>query len=344
IQTSKGNFLSFTYKYSTKDITKNFSIEEGLQIIITLLTDFTDATLFSTNENIELKIFKKKTHLKHLKPTIKTKPLLSHDRRKKRIIKTQNNIYLKELGVISSKFKILSNKNDKYRQINKFIEIFDSLLSERVSPKTLSVIDMGSGKGYLTFSVYDYLVNIKKIKASVIGIESRIELVALCNKIAEKANFQNLSFKQGTISNYKTEGIDILIALHACDTATDESIFQGISKNAQLIICAPCCHKQIRKQFHVRNELKSILKYGILEERQAELITDGIRALIMEFFGYKTKVFEFISNEHTAKNIMITGIKTREQVNKERILQEINAIKKIYGIKKHHLEILLNVT
>jgi Methyltransferase domain len=137
------------------------------------------------------------------------------------------------------------------------------------------------------------------------------------------------------------EKIDILIALHACDTATDDAIFRGINLGASLIVCAPCCHKQIRKEFHITNQLKGVLKHGILEERQAEIITDGIRALMMEANGYKTKVFEFISTEHTPKNVMIVGRKTPVKPSvREKSLENIRAIKEFFGIQRHYLEVL----
>ena len=138
------------------------------------------------------------------------------------------------------------------------------------------------------------------------------------------------------------EKIDILIALHACDTATDDAIFRGITANATLIVCAPCCHKQIRKEFRVTNELKSVMKQGILMERQAEIITDGLRALIMESQGYKTKIFEFISTEHTPKNLLIVGRKVPgKPAEKQKILDNIIKIKALYGIRQHYLEGLL---
>ena len=233
--------------------------------------------------------------------------------------------------------------HDKFKQINKYVEIFDSLINDVNLPEQISIADMGSGKGYLTFAIYDYLINKTKFIPTVTGIEFRKDLVDSCNIIAKKSSFDKLTFINGSIETTPIDHIDILIALHACDTATDEAIFKGIISKSSLIICAPCCHKQIRKQFKVSNEFSSFLKHGILEERQAELITDAIRALILEAFGYKTKVFEFISTEHTAKNIMIVGIKTDELQNRDEIFRKINAIKDFYGIKQHHLEKLLKI-
>jgi len=205
--------------------------------------------------------------------------------------------------------------------------------------KSINIIDMGSGKGYLTFALYDYLVNNQKINISLRGIEQRENLVALCNALAEKSKFNNLKFESGQIKTVKIQEIDVLIALHACDTATDDAIFRGIQNEASIIIVAPCCQKQLRNQIKPTNALKSILKYGILKERQSELLTDGLRAMILEAYGYKTNVFEFIQTEHTPKNIMIVGVKKQtNDTNKEKILDQIKQIKSLYNIEYHYLE------
>jgi len=202
---------------------------------------------------------------------------------------------------------------------------------------------MGSGKGYLTFALYDFITNIMQKNITMTGVELRPDLVDTCNNIARKSGFENLSFIQGTIKDAPLNNIDILIALHACDTATDDAIYSGITSNASLIVCAPCCHKQIRREFDVPAPLNNVTKYGILKERQAEIITDTIRALLLEASGYKTNVFEFISTEHTPKNVMIVGEKTSERPDDKRILDDITSIKKIYGIGNHYLETLLNL-
>ena len=153
-----------------------------------------------------------------------------------------------------------------------------------------------------------------------------------------------MKFEKGTIVDTQLDKIDVLIALHACDTATDDAIFRGIKSGAALIVCAPCCHKQIRKAMNVSGELANVTKFGILKERQAEIITDTLRALMMEYFGYKTNVFEFIPLEHTPKNVMIVGRKvSTSAAEQKRILADIAAIKKVYGIEKHYLETLLEI-
>ena len=341
-----GMKLSFVYRYPTKDITKNFDFPEGISLIEEMIgKDFYQADLFTSDGDFHLTTNKDGDFYLLQKPaTINEKPLFSHDKVKKRFIRLEDNIYLRELGIATAEWKVKKDMEDKFRQINKYIEIIDGIISSANLPSGLHIADMGSGKGYLTFALYDFLVNNLELSPKITGVELRKELVESSNKIAEKAGYQNLKFQQGTIENAELARIDMLIALHACDTATDEAIYRGINSGAEIIICAPCCHKQIRKQIAPANDLKAITKFGILEERQAELLTDGIRALILEAFGYKTKVFEFISTEHTPKNVLIVGVKKRKvEEADEATLTQIRNIKKLYNIEFHHLEKLLHL-
>ena len=341
-----GMKLSFVYRYPTKDITKNFDFPEGISLIEEMIgKDFYQADLFTSDGDFHLTTNKDGDFYLLQKPaTINEKPLFSHDKVKKRFIRLEDNIYLRELGIATAEWKVKKDMEDKFRQINKYIEIIDGIISSANLPSGLHIADMGSGKGYLTFALYDFLVNSLELSPKITGVELRKELVESSNKIAEKAGYQHLKFQQGTIENAELARIDMLIALHACDTATDEAIYRGINSGAEIIICAPCCHKQIRKQIAPANDLKAITKFGILEERQAELLTDGIRALILEAFGYKTKVFEFISTEHTPKNVLIVGVKKRKvEEADEATLTQIRNIKKLYNIEFHHLEKLLHL-
>ena len=243
------------------------------------------------------------------------------------------------MGITNQKGEVLKNSQRKFRQINKFIEIIDSLLPEKPKNNLFKIVDVGSGKGYLTFALYDYLKNVKDWNPEIYGIELRKPLVDFCNEIAKDSGFEQLQFIAKDIDDFEVEKLDMLIALHACDIATDIAIAKGIQSMAEIIVVAPCCHKQIRKEINCQTDMSAVLKHGILEERQAELITDGIRALLLEANGYKTKVFEFISTEHTSKNLMIVGIKSKP--NPE-ALQKVEAIKKEFGIHYHYLEKLLS--
>ena len=339
--------LSFVYRYPTKDITKNFDPKEGSILISKMLQDeFYNADLFTTENDFHLSIQKNNTVKTITRTaTLTTKLNLSnHDKEKFRIIKTVDNIYLKELGVTTAQGIVKKDMQDKFKQINRYVEIIEGVIKDLQFKDNIQVVDMGSGKGYLTFALYDYLVNKLFLSATVTGIELREELVKKCNRIASDAHYTNLAFKDGTIESVILSDIDILIALHACDTATDDAIYRGIKANSKVIICAPCCHKQIRKQMNPVNELKSITKHGILLERQAEITTDAIRALLLEAHGYKTKVFEFIATEHTPKNVLIVAIKLGKKIETQKIsLDKVVALKNLFGIQVHYLETLLEM-
>lgn len=344
VKTKKGDRLSFVYRYPTKDITKNFSWEESLEQVEWMLNkDFLQAVAYTLKEDRHLTIHSKNKSKITTKPPTKTeKPLLEHNRQKNRMIATEGNIYLHELGITTADWQVKSTKQDKYRQINKYVEIIDGVLKSSPLGPSYNVVDMGAGKGYLTFALYDYLYQTTGQNPNVIGVELRKELVEKCNLIAEKSSFPNLKFQEGTIIDAPLPDIDVLIALHACDTATDDAIYRGIKSGSQVIVCAPCCHKQIRKQIDPEDDLAQITRFGILKERQAEIITDAIRALFLEAYGYKTRVFEFIATEHTPKNILIVGTKQREMDQPDpEILQQIQNIKSTYGIEYHYLEKLL---
>lgn len=344
VSLKKGYFLSVVYRYNTKDITKNYTEEEGLVLVKEALEkDFFNATLFTTKKELSVAIMPNgKVQLKSTEPTIANTVNFNHDKTKDRLIKTANNIYLRELGIINASWELRREMSDKYKQINKYVELLKPYLTERLLQDGCQIADMGSGKGYLTFALYDFITNTLSKNVNVTGVEFREELVALCNGIAQKAGFNSLSFTQGTIEEAALSRLDILIALHACDTATDEAIYRGITANASLIVCAPCCHKQIRKELNASPPLNNITKFGILKERQAEIITDTIRAMLMEANGYKTSIFEFISTEHTPKNVMIVGERTaKSKHQQQKILADIAALKQLYGIKQHYLEVLL---
>ncbi len=335
--------LSFTYRFPTKDQVSNFELEAAIEELDCIIgASFLNVNLFTTTNNWEIRYNRKRKSKIWKKPPTNSKtPDLDHDNKKQRLIVPENNVYLHQLGVTTAAGKVVQKKFDKFRQINKYIETIDHLLQEVDLKKGFKVADMGSGKGYLTFALYDYLKNNKLVDARITGIELRGELVDKCNQIAQDADFENLIFRTGRIEDYPTVPLDMLIALHACDTATDEAIAKGIKSNAKLIVCSPCCHKQIRQEMKGSVELNPMLKHGILLERQAEMVTDAIRALLLEANGYKTKVFEFVSTEHTGKNVMITALKSKNQRDKAEVLSEISSLKSIFGINTHHLETLI---
>ena len=338
--------LSFVYRHAIRDVTKNFGFEEAVEEITGLLTEhFFNADLFTSEADFSLLSNKRGNSKLLKKPASSTEiPLFNHDRIKHRFIQPEGNIYLRDLGVLTADFKVKADMQDKFKQINKYVEIVDGILKNVEKSETLSVVDMGSGKGYLTFALFDYLKKNMEGSIRVTGIEFRPDLVEKCNKIAACAGFDGLSFIEGTIEKTTLPDFNMLIALHACDTATDEAIYRGIKAKAPVIVCAPCCHKQIRKQMKPDNILKEITRHGILEERQAEMLTDTLRAMIMEAYGYKTRVFEFIATEHTPKNVLIAGVskKTLAKPNPE-VMDRIHELKAQFGVDQHHLEKLLKI-
>ncbi|MFT5166114.1 MAG: SAM-dependent methyltransferase [Saprospiraceae bacterium] len=334
------NQLSFTLHYQTRDEVKNHPIEEGLGIIrLWLGVTILNANLLTSEADYNLVFNKKrKARLLTKKASLKTVPSTTHDRSKARQITPEGNVYLRALGITSAEGKVMKEGQRKFKQINKYIEILSGLIKDNFEKEQLNILDVGSGKGYLTFALYDFLKNSLHKKPQIAGIELRQPLVDFTNQLAAETGFDQLQFIAKDINDFEVKDLDILIALHACDIATDIAIAKGIQSNAKLIVVAPCCHKQIRKEMNCSSELAPILKHGILEERQAELITDGIRALLLEAHGYKTKVFEFISTEHTSKNLMIVGTKAKADTG---AYKKIEDIKKSFGIEEHYLEGLL---
>ena len=336
--------LSFTYRNNTNDTFKNYDIKESLILIEKMLqADFYNADLFTAANDFHLSTDKSGTVKIITRPAslIIKEDALQHDKQKKRVINSTTALYLHELGITTAEGMVKKDMQDKFKQINRYVEIIEGIIKDIDFEKNITVADMGSGKGYLTFALYDYLTATLKSAATVTGIEMREDLVNKCNAIAATVNYKNLIFKKGTIQDAELKSIDLLIALHACDTATDDAIYKGIQANAKVIICAPCCHKQIRKQIAPQNELKNITKHGILLERQAEIVTDTIRSLILEAHGYKTKVFEFIATEHTPKNVLIVGTRSEKtEAAKKESLDKVTGLKNLFNIKIHYLETL----
>ena len=340
--TIKGELtFSFTYHYQTNDQVKNYTLEEAKNIFTELLNQkFKVGILFSLEEDFTIQFSKKgKVSTRTTHASFKNKLPDTHDQPKTK--RAALGKYLNLLGITDNEGNVIPKMADKYKQINKYLEIIENLIKNADLSKTISIVDMGSGKGYLTFALYDYLVNQRKREVVITGIELRKELVDFCNKTAKDCEFEGLSFESNTIQDYKPKQIDILIALHACDTATDDALSKAITANANLIITAPCCHKQVRQQLKGKEQEDPILKHGIFKERQYEMITDTIRALILEKHQYNTKIFEFVSNEHTRKNIMLVGQKSNKKPDLDTLSIKIDRLKTAYNIDSHYLEELV---
>ncbi len=355
IETKQGPRMMFQSRFETRDAVKNFEISEGLDEVRSLLgSGFRNAHLFAADADLQLTIGKRNSRLTAGKPITSSRPSKAHDREKKTII-DPNAFYLKALGIADDSGRIKPSQQDKWRQINKFVEIIAGLVdaSPLRNKKELNVVDMGSGKGYLTFAAYDFLEKPSRSNGEVepveaprqvqlVGIESRAELVSAGNDIAKAGGFEGLRFVQGKIADTEPGEIDILIALHACDTATDDALYKGIIAKASIIIAAPCCHKELRKQIRPPEMLAGVLKHGVMLERTAETLTDGLRALLLEREGYKTKLFEFVPTEHTPKNNMLVATLTSSKNARNEAVKQVDHIMSSFGIANQRLSDLLN--
>lgn len=338
------SLLSLISCYQTKEVTKNTSLAEGITTIEELIGDpFRSAHLFATSGDVQISYSKKgKCLWSASKPTHHEVPSGAHDQDKARLL-DQANPFLQALGVTDAEHRVIPSMARKWKQINKFLEIFQHAFASSgiARAKSVQVVDFGSGKGYLTFALCDLLRNTHGVQAKVTGIELRKDLVEFCNTTARKLGKAGLDFYQGDVSGYKPDALNILIALHACDTATDQAIYLGIRSGAEIIMCAPCCHKEIRKQMNMPEVLEPVLKFGVHLGQEAEMLTDTLRALLLEANGYKTQLLEFVSLEHTSKNKMLLAIKRDNPADRENTLAKIEKLKAFYGIKEQSLERLL---
>ena len=345
-----GPHLAFVWRHATRDITKNHLPADALAQLAPLIgADFLDAHLFTESQTAQLECQPDGTarlHVKNASPRA-TAPA-AHDRTKAHLV-SATAPWLAALGVTNNRGQPREGMADKFRQIQKFSEVITHLITEAGldSSSALRVVDMGSGKGYLTFAVAALLGE----RATVQGIETRPELVDLCNRVARENSFSNLSFTAGQIDSFPIgnpqsaigNSPDVLIALHACDTATDDALAKGIAAGATLLVVSPCCQKELRPQLSAPPVLADALRHGIFQERHAEFVTDALRAQLLEWAGYRTKVFEFISTEHTARNLMIAAIKTRPagDAGAASHLREFAAF---YGIRTQRLATHLGVS
>jgi SAM-dependent methyltransferase len=330
-----GPHLSFVFRHDTRDLTRNLPPAEAVREITRLVgTQFHSAHLDTTQQGVQLEFNKKGEPRLHLGRSAAPFPVTAHDRAKPRLLPPDSQAWLQALGVTNPAGLVREGMADKHRQIHKFTEILSHLVEGAALPadRPVEVTDMGCGKGYLTFATHDYFDLVLKRSARVCGVEARPELVALCNRLAHDTGRPKLSFIAGTIQAAELPDPDVLIALHACDTATDDALARGIKAGTTLIVVAPCCQKELRPQLRPAPVLAPALRHGIWQERHAEFVTDALRALLLEWAGYETKVFEFISTEHTAKNLMIAATKRPGLARDDATAARIRDLAAFYGI------------
>ncbi len=367
--------LSLLFQHKTRDITKNPPIAQALQQLQALVGDsFSHAHLFTRDETLQLLISKRgKVALQRsrvvddeaeqsaqeegvlsAKDAQNDDEALGHVRQKQHLVQ-QTEPFLQALGVTDKSGQLVPAMARKWRQINKFVEVLDHAVAEAglLTPpgRALHMVDFGAGKGYLTFAAHHHLRSRHGLAVQTSGVELREGLVAQTNQIARGLKLQGLEFVCGDVRSVVPERIDVMIALHACDVATDYALHTGIRAQAAVIISSPCCHKEIRPQMLAPASLKALLGHGIHQTQQAEMLTDTLRALLLESQGYKTKVFEFISPEATSKNKMILALRrsiapggthaAAEAKRREQAWQEAESLMREFGIRRQCLQGLL---
>jgi hypothetical protein len=332
--------LSFVYRHPTQDVTKNFPLDESIPLLADLLgREFLNAFLSTTTGTAQLNFRKGRPTLLTLgKPEVTAPPDTSHDRRKERAI-PEGTDWLRELGVTAADGSVKAGMEGKFRQINRFVEVLAPLLADAALPSDapLHLVDMGCGKAYLTFAAYEHLSKTRTAPVTATGVEVRNELVTHCRAVAERCGFGGLGFEAGDIASAKVPAAGVLMALHACDTATDEALAKGVQAGAALLMVSPCCHQEVRPQLVSPPVLAGALRHGIFRERQAEFVTDALRAALLEWAGYDTRVFEFIATEHTGKNLMIAAVRRKTPHNVEAAAKAVSELAAFYGIRRQRL-------
>lgn len=316
----------------SKVLHQNMDKEELIEDIKELTTkEFRQLEIETREEKVVVLVSKKgKMTIKTTKnKEVREVKELSHNRVKEYILSEGTTVpFLIDLGVQTPEGKIIHSKYDKFRQLNRYLEFVQDILPILPKDRQVSIIDFGCGKSYLTFALYYYLCELMKIDVHITGLDLKEDVIQKCNMLRDKYGYHNLEFIKGDISKFEgAKEVDMVVTLHACDTATDYALQKAVCWNAKVILSVPCCQHEVQKQ--IKNTLlEPILKYGILKERISALLTDGIRANLLEEVGYETQILEFIDMEHTPKNILIRAIKRTDQKYKKedlsKLLSELN--------------------
>ena len=339
--------LSLVYSHARRDLTRNLPLDEALAQLRALLgpQGFGNAHLHTVDAEVQLARSRKgRWSLREARRDAPGAAATAgaHNRDKRRAL-SLDRPFLAELGVTDAQQRLVPALARKWKQINKFLEIIDAALavSTLATRQRIEVLDFGSGKGYLTFALHDHLRHALGRDACVTGVELRADMVELCNGVVQRLGLQGLRFEQGDVGSYGARAVDLMIALHACDTATDHAMHMGIRSGAAIICCAPCCHKQLRPQLLQPHPLRPMLRHGVHLGQQAEMLTDSLRALLLDACGYDTQVFEFVSLEHTAKNKMVLAVQRAVPRDPAPLLAQLRELEDFYGIREQCLATLL---
>ena len=301
-------FIQETVYVGKKVLHANLTIEEAIEHICKYLEeDFKQGLIQTETAECTILISKKgKATIKTKQKQAAIKADLSHNRQKKYILDEGDKIpFLIDLGIMNLEGKVVKAKYDKFRQINKYLEFIRDIIPKLPKDRTIRIIDFGCGKSYLTFAMYYYLHDMQALPIEVIGLDLKEDVIAHCNELAVRYGFTNLRFEMGDIAQFTgADSVDMVVTLHACDTATDYAIEKAVKWGASVILTVPCCQHEVNAQIN-SEFLKPALKYGLIKERMSALLTDAIRANMLESLGYETQILEFIDMEHTPKNILI---------------------------------------
>lgn len=341
------NEINVQFEYRYKRILKHNNININLKAALeteleNLILDSKDINIQTAVENINIKISKKHKITINRKKAA-NKIAISTQNKKKNYLLDENNKYefLVELGIQTKDGKIKKDRYSKFKQINKYLEFIEKSVRKLDNEKEIKILDFGSGKSYLTFAAYHYLVNILNINVKIVGIDLKKEVIDNCNSIAKKLNYSNLEFVYGDVADFTTnDKVDMVISLHACDIATDIALIKSISWQAKVILAVPCCQKEINSQLGV-DFSPFILKHGIIKEKFATLLTDSVRSEVLECFGYKSDIIEFISEDNTPKNMLIRATKDNSPIDKIRLEKIENYLKNL-GVNMYLISELKN--
>lgn len=307
---SKG--IMYQFEYTVKNQVKHKNVEEyNLVDEISLLLEnyFTQCMVYGTESDYHINCYGDKVKAKTMAATKKI-AIGGHNKKKRYILNEDEHIdFLVYLGVMTKDGKVVNSKYNKFRQINKYLELIKPSIDMLPKDRPLKIVDFGCGKAYLTFALYYYVVKILNMQAEITGLDLKEEVIGYCNKVARELGYDSLEFQKGNIKDYsRTQDVDMVIMLHACDNATDEGIVQSLKFNAKIIIAVPCCQHEFFRQIENEN-LQPILQFGILKDRMTALATDSLRAQILKALGFDVTVMEFIETEHTPKNLAIRAIR-----------------------------------